>query len=296
MATANTLIDACFDKYLLGGGDDQVNVLTSSVTSSDTTLTFTYSLDGIVPGTILGIDLEVVRVVDTNASASTATVLRGQRGSTAASHSAGAVVQVAPRFTRWSVFSAINDDLDDLSGIGLYQMLTVDLTYSTSTMGYDLTGVTDLESIYSVRYSVPSTKEWPLLLPSEYRFDRKASTTDFASGFSLVLYQGGYPGRTVRVAYKAPFARFSAATDDAQSFAGLGATMNDLPPLGAAIRLMSGHEATRVAYESQPDTRRADEVPVGASIQTASAWQRLRATRIDNEMKRLARRYPMRKG
>lgn len=296
MATlANDLIDATLD-FLQGGTDETINTLAASPDSDDTTLTLTYELAGIVPGTMIGVGLEVMRVMDTNTTAKTATVLRGQRGSTAAAHTTGDVVQVSPRFSRWSVFRALNDDLDALSGVGLYQMKTVDLTYSPSVMGYDLTSVTSLESIYSVRYKVPgSEKEWPLLRPSEYRFDRNASTSDFASGFSLVLYQPAYPGNTVRVAYKAPFVRMTAGTDDVQTVAGLPATANDIPPLGAAIKLQAGHESARVANEFQPDTRRPDEVPVGANLQASSGWSRLRSQRIDDEMRRQSRRYPMRK-
>lgn len=293
--TANDLIEATLD-FLQGGTDETVNVLAAAPDSDDTTLTMTYELGAIVAGAMICVDLEVMRVVDTNPTSKTVTVLRGQRGSTAASHSSGSVVQVSPRFSRWSVFRALNDDIDALSGVGLYQMKTVDLTYSPAVMGYDLTSVSSLESIYSVRYKVPgSEKEWPLLRPSEYRFDRNASTSDFASGFSLVLYQPAYPGNTIRVAYKAPFVRMTAASDDVQTVAGLPATANDIPVYGAAIRLQAGHESARVATESQPDTRRADEVPVGANLQAASTWGRLRAMRIDDEMRRLSRRYPMRK-
>lgn len=294
--TASQLIDDTLD-FVLGGQDDQVNVLASNPDADDTSLTFTYDLDGIVPGALLCIDLEVMRVVDTNNTSKTATVIRGQRGSTAAAHSSGAVAQVNPRFSRWSVFRAINDDLDDLSGQGMFQIATVDLTFNSSVMGYDLTSVSSIENIYSVRYKVPgSSKEWPLLHPSKYRLERHADTSDFASGYSLTVYDGGYPGYAIRVAYKAPFARFTTAAQDAQTDAGLPATANDLPPLGAAIRLLSGHEAGRVAYEHQPDPRRSDEVPVGAQIQTVSGWRALRRERIDSEMRRLARRYPMRKG
>lgn len=296
MATASDLVESTLD-FLLGGQDDQVNVLTSGVDTDDTTLTFDYDLDGIVPGATICGGLEVMRVLDVNNTSGTATVLRGQRGSTAASHDAGAVFQVSPRFSRWSVFRALNDDLDALSAEGLFQMKTVDLTYSSSRMGYDLTSVTNIEDIYSVRYSVPgSEKEWPLFRPSEYRFDRNASTTDFASGFSLVLLQPAYPGRAVRVAYRAPFTRFSTLASDVQTDAGLPATANDLPPLGAAIRLIAGHESGRVAYEHQPDTRRPDEVPAGAQVQAASAWRQLRRERIDAERRRLTKRYPLRKG
>jgi hypothetical protein len=295
MTTANDLIDATLD-WVLGGEDENVNVLASSATASDTTLTFTYEMDGIVPGSMIAAGLEVMRVVQTNPTSKTATVLRGQRGSSAASHSSGAIVQVSPRFSRWSVFRALNDDIDSLSGYGLFRISTVDITYNASVMSYDLTGVTNIDQIYSVRYEVPgATKEWPLLRPQDYRLERHAETGDFPSGFSLTIYRDCYSGRLVRVSYKAPFARMTAASDDVQTVAGLPATANDLPPLGAAIRLVSGHEAGRVAYEKQPDTRRAQEVPVGASLQTASAWTRLRQQRIDDELRRLSRRYPVRR-
>lgn len=295
MTTTNDLIDATLD-FLLGGQDEAVNTLASSPDADDTTLTFTYGLEGIVPGVMLGIGLEVVRVLDTSPTANTATVLRGQRGSSAASHSSGDVVVVGPRFSRWSVFRALNDDLDDLSGRGLFKMATVDLTFNPSVQGYNLTSVTNLDSIYSVRYEVPGpSKEWPLIPSSHYRFDRNADTDDFASGFSLVIFKGGYAGKSIRVAYKAPFTRLSTATDDVQTVSGLPATANDLPPLGAALRLQAGHESGRVAYEFQPDTRRPEEVPVGANLQTASGWRRLREDRIDSELKRLARHYPTRK-
>lgn len=295
--TCSDLIDQTLDRYLLASRDDMVNVLSANIDSDDTTLTFDYSLDSIAAGTSICVGLEVMRVLATNTTSRTATVLRAQRGSTAAAHTAGDVVQVTPRFSKWAVFNALNDELDSLSGEGLFQMKTVDLTYSAQIMGYDLTSVTSVEDIYSVRYKVPgSSKEWPLIEPSKYRFDRKANTTDFASGFSLVIYSGGYPGNTVRVAYKAPFTRFSALTSDAQTDAGLAATMNRLLPIGAAIALIAGDESGRVAHSWQPDTRRPDEVPAGASLQVASSWRRLRDEWLNAERARLSKHYPMRRG
>ena len=295
MTTANDLIDATLD-WVLGGEDENVNVLAGNVDAADTSLTMLYDLNEIVPGTMIAVGLEVMRVVDASPTSKVVTVIRGQRGSTAASHSQNALVQVAPRFSRWSVFRALNDDLASLSGFGLFQIKTADITYNSSVMTYDLTGVTDIDQVYSLRYEVPgATKEWPLLRNQDYRLERHADTGDFPSGLSLTIYRECYSGRAVRVAYKAPFTRMTAASDDVQSVAGLPATANDLPPLGAAIRLMSGHESGRVAYDRQPDTRRAQEVPPGASLQAAAGWTRLRQQRIDDELRRLSRRYPVRR-
>lgn len=292
MTTSLDLIDTTLD-WLLGGTDEEVNVLTSAPDTDDTMLTFAYELNGIVPGATICVDLEVMRVVDANSQSSTATVLRGQRGSTATSHATGAVTQVGPRFSRWSVLREINTDLDSLSGAGLYQMATVDLTFNAAITGYDLTGVTSIEQIYSIRYQTPgSEKDWPKLERRDYRYDSVASTTDFPSGSAVFVYQGGYPGHVLRVAYKKPFEHLSTITDDVQDVTGLAPTAHDIPSLGAAIRLIAGHEAGRIAYEIQPDTRRPAEVPVGSNVNTSTGWARLRNARIDDELRRQARRYP----
>jgi hypothetical protein len=288
------MIDATLD-FLLGGEDEQVNVLAASISTTATSLSFAHDLNGIVPGAMITVGIEVMRVVETNPTSMTATVLRAQRGSTAASHAAGSVVTVSPRFSRWSVFRALSDEIVSLSGAGLYRMLTTEFTYDPSRLGFDLPGVTSLDSIYSVRYEVPQTREWPLLRPDEYRLERDANTTDFPSGFSLVIYQECYPGRKIRVAYRAGFNRLTSPSDDVEAVTGLPASAHDIPPLGAAIRLQAGHESGRVAYETQPDTRRADEVPVGASNQAAAMWSRIWNRRVDEELRRLSRRYPVRR-
>ena len=79
----------------------------------------------------------------------------------------------------------------------------------------------------------------------------------------------------------------------ALSTTGLQASAYDLPPLGAAIRLMSGREIKRNFTETQGDSRRATEVPAGAVQQSSTGLKLLRAQRIVAECARLNSLYPI---
>jgi hypothetical protein len=69
-------------------------------------------------------------------------------------------------------------------------------------------------------------------------------------------------------------------------------SVTDILALGTQIRLMSPREVKRNFTESQGDTRRSDEVSVGAVGNSFSQLQRLRRDRIQAEASRLSRAYP----
>ena len=57
--------------------------------------------------------------------------------------------------------------------------------------------------------------------------------------------------------------------------------------------MMAGREVKRSFIESQSDTRRADEVPPGASRDSTANLLRLRRERITAEAGRLKAQYPI---
>jgi len=79
---------------------------------------------------------------------------------------------------------------------------------------------------------------------------------------------------------------------DVNSTGGVQETLTDILAIGTQIRLMSPREVKRNFTESQGDTRRADEVSVGAVGNSFSQLQRLRRDRIQAEAARLSRAYP----
>ena len=92
--------------------------------------------------------------------------------------------------------------------------------------------------------------------------------TNFPSGYQLILNSAGYPGQPMIFLYQKAFPHFTGYTDDAQSVALLGSTMNDIPPMGAMLRMVPPREVARNQPYAQPDGRLAPETPPN-SIQTS---------------------------
>ena len=298
MSTLDEVIDATLNDYLLDGQREARNVLNSSPNSSATSIDLLYHPRGIQEGARIAIDFEDCYVVTSDVGAKTATIIRGQFGTTAAAHTSGATVWSNPKWSRAQVLRAINSELKALSGAGLYQMATVDLTFNSQVRGYDMTSVTpdDVISVYEIMADYPGPQNAPVQI-SSFRVVRDAQTADFASGIGIILNQPGHPGQTMRALYRK---RFSAVTSaqagtDLSSTAGLDAEAHDLLSVGAAIRLISGSEVRRSQRNAQPDTRRAEEIPPGAVLQSVNGLIKLRDQRLREEKARLARRYPARK-
>lgn len=292
MTTTAALI-AQTRNYMMSSRRDNTNQLASSYTAGGATLAFAYDLVGLSPGAVIAVDLEVFLVMAVNPGAKTATVLGAQQGSTAANHASATAAYVNPEFTDYAIFREINNDLDDLSAPtnGLFQVKEVTLTSNAATQGYDLAA--DVMRVLEVRYKdFGPGKQWPTLPSRSYALKRDSDTTVFPTGTALVLYRGTNPGLPIRVSYAAPFSHLATVTDDVTAVSGLSTTADDLPTLGAAMRLVGIQEAKRTLTGSQGDTRRASEVPAGAVIGAARWLGTERARRIAAESSRLERAYP----
>ena len=294
MTTAADLVEET-RRHLYSGQMEEVNRVSGAVGAADTSITLKYALGSIARGSIIAIDLEEIMVWETSGQVATV-VQRGVNGSTAATHSDLSLVTVRPRFSSFRILKEINNDLKDLCSPihGLWAIQTVILTYNAAVRGYDLTGVTsNMLGIAEVRYDTPGPdKAWPLI--TSFSIDRAMPTavTDFPSGTAIVLNQAAYPGRRIRVAYKTTFSSFTTLADDTLAVAGLSSFMEDLPPLGAAIRLVASRDVKRTFMESQGEPRRAEEVPSGSITQITRGLVALRDQRILAEATRLIAQYP----
>lgn len=291
MTTGSDLVEASL-RHLEFPRRSSIDVLAAAVADTTTTmLTVTDSNAGVVAGAVLEVDTELMVV--RSAALPTVTVLRGRFGSTAATHASGAVVTVNPAFSRFQVLEEINNELDDLSTPtnGLFQVLPVELTYDSGVDGYNLTGVTSIEDVLEVRAAPAGTtdKRWIPIPRSKWRLDRNAETDDFASGFALTLHRAGNHGKQLRVIYKAPFTRLTSLAQDVQTVTGLPATANDIPPLGAAIRLTYPTEIARNKTRAASDARADERVPAGAKLRSPAGVAALRQQRIKAEAGRLSR-------
>ena len=290
MSTASALLDRV-SRQLLSGVVEERNKLSVSIDSDDTTVVCSYPVNSLQPGTIFEISSELFYVWATNTPTNTLTVERGYSGTTAASHSSGAVLTLNPRFPKAQMFDALNQDIDALSSPanGLFRVVTADLSYNGSDRQINITGATSIIDLVDVRLRYLSD-DHPVI--RRVRLSRDMPTADFASGFALTFDEGTMAG-TLRVRYKAPYTRLSSVSDNIQSVSYVPVSMEDILEYGVMSRMLSVREVKRNFIESQGDTRRSDEVPPGAMRDSFSNILRLRRDRIVAEAARLARQYPL---
>ena len=290
MSTAGALLDRV-SRQLLSGTIEERNKLATSVDSDDTSFVMSYELGALRTGAVFEIDSELCYVWESTIGNKTLVVERGYAGTTAASHSAGAIVTINPRFTKAQMLDALNQDIDDLSSPanGLFCVITTDISYNGSDRQINLTGATSVIDLIDVRLRYLSD-DHPTI--HNVRLSRDLPTTDFASGFALTFDEGTMAG-SLRVRYKAPFVRVSALTDNIQTVSYVPVNMEDILEMGVMYRILSTREVKRNFIESQGDTRRADEVPPGAIRDSFSNILRLRRDRIVAEAARLKRQYPL---
>ena len=286
--TAQTWIDRTRD-LLLSGTVESLNRLNGDISAADTaTFTVEFSTGPITAGSIIEIGTELMYV--TSVSGQNVTVMRGYASSAAAdSHIDGSIIRSNPQYPAHMILDALNDDLNDLSAKGLYQVKVVPtFTYSAATQGYNL--ASDVLAVHRVTFtdessdkSEPEVRRWSLR--------RNRDTSTFASGVALVLADEPTSGQTVRVEYKAPFTTLSATTT-ALTDTGLHTQAYDLPPIGAAMVLMTFKPIARESITTQAPVRRSEEVPSGAISASIRDLRFRRQERIEAEKARLSQLYP----
>lgn len=276
--------------YLHTGVRVERDMLASGVSASAGTLITTYQVPAIKAGAKLNIDLEDYHVW--SVSGANVTVNPGDFGSTAAAHSAGAIIHVNPEFSQFEVFREINNELRALSSPanGLYRVSTVTLTYNPTYYGYDLTDVTNVDGILTVQAETTGSDR-ARLPDTSWRLGRNLDTDQFPSGFALFTHMG-WSGRDVFVAYRNQFGLLSSLVDNVETVTGFPSSAVDILAMGAALRLAGVAEIDRNQMSAQGNSRRANEVPAGSRVNAIRGLANLYRQRVVQEADRLKRAYP----
>lgn len=279
-------------RQLLSGTVEERNKLSANVSTSATTISLTYELNGFRQGSVVEINGEQMYVWSASSSGNTLTVERGFNGTTPSIHSAGAIVTNNPRFPRNQILEAINAELDDLSSPvnGLYRMVTTELSYNGTDRMIDLEGSANPIELYEVRYRYLST-DYPRV--RNVQLIRNMPTADFPSGNAIIINDPFPRSGTFVVSFKAGFGNVASESEDLVLTSGLPASAEDVVVLGAQLRLVAPREIKRNFTESQGDTRRADEVPPSAVASSMANLSRMRRDRVTAEAMKLARQYPL---
>lgn len=294
MTIYSDLIEEC-RHHLMTAQPDRLNVLDTDITSSTDTLILRHENKGAAEGSRIAIGLEEMMViaVQTTGATTTLTVARGMNGSLPAAHLADAHVYINPQFSNFRIGKYINQALLSLSAEQLFQIRNITLTSNVVKLGYDLAGTIDFIDVWRVKHDeVGVSNHWPVLRPDEYWVDNAANTTDFPSGKALILVRGVWTSRPITVSYRSGFTPLVNLADNVRTVSGLHSEAHDLPPMYAAIALLTGREVKRTFLHAQPEPRRQDEVPPGAMNQAMRPLLQRYSDRLDIEISRLKRMYP----
>jgi len=220
-------------RRVMGGTRERVVQLVNAIGSDDVTFQITSQQAAqVAPGVIIAVDLEVMYVTSFDTTVNTVTVIRGYYGSIATTHAANTLGYLNPRYSRYDIGVAINDDLRSLSSPsnGLFRVGVAEITYNPVFAGYDLGDLpANFIDILEVRYRIappyrtfPAIKSWKVV-----RWQQNSTDPVFPSGLGLIIREAGWPGLPIYVTYSAPFISL---VDTSDSLVNTPGTNDEAPP------------------------------------------------------------------
>lgn len=303
-------------RSLLGMHRAEYNQLGADITGATPAIQCQFTVAGITKGSYIAIDEEIMYVWTTSPQTNQITQMqRGMLGTLPAAHKTGAIIEVNPRFPRFAIRSALNEEIRSW-GPQVYRVKQALIQTVSGTRGYDLMQLVqdNFYNIISVRRSQPSStsganvESWPSI--TNWQIVRPAPVADFPSGAGLVIPNmfssgvnfaspdgismtfTGSPLPTLMVNYSCPFdqSNFIDSTD-LISQVGLDATMIDIPPIGAAWRLLSTREILRTLVEAQGQPADLQFQPPMYIAKAAQALKQQRDGRLNDVQVWLLNRY-----
>lgn len=282
--TISSLVDEVIDSAqgYVRGQDIRTSLL-SSIT--DTALSFTATDASRMAYGPVEIDDELVQVSTVDTTSGVATIEpwgRGVGGSTAAAHSAGARITVAPLYPRQRVRNTIYGILRDVFP-DVFAVATTTLDGSATLTNYTMPS--DCYHILRVETKLlgPSGMWSPV---PRWRQNKQATTVELELIGPVVVGTG-----RVRVQYiRTPVVSFG-DNDDLTSY-GYDYQIRDLVVLGATAQLMAFTETSRVQTQSMESQGRAESVQVGSAAALSRVMFQRYTERVAAERMQLLNRYP----
>lgn len=280
-----TFADLVNDVFLLMQGygldEDRTAYLTAAVTTATQT-TFTVDSTENLSAGLAEIGDELVYIK--SATGTTVTIApdgRGYRGTTAGTYAIDKRITMSPVLPRTLVKRKINETI-----VGTYPSLW---GVGTTTLTYDPVRTTfevpqDVEDILQVSHdAIGPTGEWPVV--KRWRLDHHPDTTTYATGKTLSIFEPLAGSQSIRVVYqKRPSELYSDADDLTDS--GLASTARAAVVAGAAWRLVSFMDASRLKINSPAMDLLDDRNPIGTATQVGSYLRKQYERELEEERTR----------
>lgn len=321
-SSVGDLVDRVYREYLEPVDKvESYSYITGGIDASATTIAYDDNLfsveeeDALDAGAIVEIGQELMYTTAVNTVENSITVKRGQRGTTAAAHSAGDMIKIAPAFPRKNVYEAVTDQIKNLYPT-LFAVETIELTAST---GYKLLGthgsdgdsynylVAPLKAISQytdwqsgsdqtgLKYNGVAIEMIDLPNPFVYTDDTSTERTKtYTTGPDVVhavQFVGISAGHTVFVTFKK---KFIAPTAEANTLASIGLEEEYEPIVmtGVAAQLVAGKDISKLNTSYITEQLEASTNPVGSSSNIGNSLLRYQQLLIQQARSNLRSKYP----
>ena len=315
------LIDRTYREYLEPMDDlTSYTTLETGVDASITTIVFNGDLltqeeeDAMDAGTIIECEQELMRCVTLDTVNNQVTVVRGVRGTTAATHTAGNVIKIAPPFPRKAVFDAVCDQIKNL----FPTLFAVDTQSITTGTGYTLIGTHDAPGTHNYIVSIlgaisqytdfsagsdttgvnfsPVTSSL-IELPNPFTYtdsDSVSRTITYSTGPSIVhaiQFSGIASGHTAHVTFKKKFIEPTGESDTLATV-GLEDEYEPIIMAGVAAQLLSGKDIPAATTDYITDQLSVSNFPVGSANSVRNSLLQYQQLLVNQARKYLRAKYP----
>ena len=322
-ANIGELVDRIYREYLEPMDDLQpYTLLTSSggINASVTTISFDGSLltqeeeDVMEAGSIIEIDRELLLCKELDTVNDTVTVVRGVRGTTAATHDENAVVKIAPPFPRQVVYDAVVDQINNL----FPTLFAVETQSVQSSNGYTLLGTYDSPGtnnyLVSVLKAISQFTDFSagsdqtgvvfnpvsvqmIQLPNPFTYvddtatERTITYTTGPNQVNALQFFNIDQGHTCYVTFKKKFVE---PTDEDTTLATIGLEDEYEPIImaGVAAQMMSGKDIPTATADYISDQLAVSNFPVGSANSIRNSLLQYQQLLITQARKYLRAKYP----
>ena len=322
-ANIGELVDRIYREYLEPMDDLQpYTLLTSSggINNSVTTLSFDGSLltqeeeDVMEAGSIIEIGRELLLCKELDTVNDTVTVVRGVRGTTAATHSEGAIVKIAPPFPRQVVYDAVVDQINNL----FPTLFAVETQSVQSSNGYTLLGTYDSPGtnnyLVSVLKAISQFTDFSagsdqtgvvfnpvsvqmIQLPNPFTYvddtstERTITYTTGPNQVNALQFFNIDQGHTCYVTFKKKFVEPTAETDTLATI-GLEDEYEPIVMAGVAAQMMSSRDIPTATADYITDQLAVSNFPVGSANSIRNSLLQYQQLLITQARKYLRAKYP----
>jgi hypothetical protein len=260
---------------------------------NDSQLTLTVADAGSLSRGLVEVGDELMWVDSFDRTNSTATLSpygRGFRSTRKAPHKAGDRVTVSPSFPRDIIRKQLNNAVTGVFP-DIFGVFYTTFQFISSKNTYELPSEAD--EVLAVSWqTVGPTQEW--LPVRQYSMNKNAFVGAFNTGKTITVFDGIVPGRTVHVVYSRQPQELLLPSDDFESVTKLPPYAKEAVILGAAYRLVSFMDSSRLPGESAEIDQIDQQTPIGSGGTVTRALYALYQQRLSVASQRQQEDFPIR--